>query len=334
MWQLENKTPFETGCGFTKDKNGNETWIVIVKATYTINGSSELTISEKQRKVTSEPLYRGEPGESSLIYDTDFVLEKPNTDVVVNGHAYAPNGQKKRNTSVSFKVGGVSKKLKVSGDQTWKSLLLFNLKTPKKRFEKIPITYENAFGGTDFKSRKNKFHKKNPVGSGYAVWSHRLHGQKTPNIASTGNILDKFLGSTSPGGFGPIPCNWPPRNRYGGTYGKKWEKTRKPFLPKNFDTRYHQQATNDQQAKGYLKGGEPVILKNLTPEGILKFVLPKEKISLNTIIDNENIFHDANLYTVILEPDSKEVSLVYHSSLTCQNKEHLLEKTIIKRGKA
>ncbi len=82
MWQLENKTPFETGCGFTKDKNGNETWIVIVKATYTINGSSELTISEEQRKVTSEPLYRGEPGESSLLYDTDFVLEKPSSEKI------------------------------------------------------------------------------------------------------------------------------------------------------------------------------------------------------------------------------------------------------------
>gem|GEM_PF-4352430 len=99
------------------------------------------------------------------------------------------------------------------------------------------------------------------------------------------------------------PAIGKPRASYGGTYDEKWEKTQNPFLPKDFDIKYYQHAPEDQQIKGYLKGGEQVNLKNLHPDGDLTFKLPKLRINCLTVIDKTDIEHRPNLHTVITNPD-------------------------------
>ena len=63
-----------------------------------------------------------------------------------------------------------------------------------------------------------------------------------------------------PAGFGPIARHWEPRVRWAGTYDKRWQRTRKPLLPDDFDDRFHQCAPEDQQVDGGLIGGELVEL--------------------------------------------------------------------------
>lgn len=108
-------------------------------------------------------------------------------------------------------------------------------------------------------------------------------------------------------------------------------KTRQPLLPEDFDERFFQCAPADQQAPQFLRGGEPVVILNLSSGGELKFFLPKLNFGFETrFYDGSREIHKTrNLHTIILEPDFPRVSIVWHSALPCHFKMHKLEQTTI-----
>jgi hypothetical protein len=50
----------------------------------------ELRVAEKQVPLTRADKCYSEPEKSSIRYASDIVPEKPGTDVILIGHAYAP----------------------------------------------------------------------------------------------------------------------------------------------------------------------------------------------------------------------------------------------------
>ena len=73
----------------------------------------------------------------------------------------------------------------------------------------------------------------------------------------------------SPVGFGALSRSWQPRAGYAGTYDAMWQAEQFPLLPHDFDDRYYQCAPQDQWLPR-LEAGEPVLLRNLSPEGELR----------------------------------------------------------------
>lgn len=325
MWQIENHTPFGAQSAFVREKNGAEIWLVAVKASYEINNKDKLAIREPLEPKLA-PEYMGVPGKSSLKYDSDLILLKPGTDVILHGHACAPGGTSVQKMDVGFKVGSIQKSLQVTGDRYWeKGLTGLRLSAPEP-FEKIALVYENSYGGTDESVMKYDtavFFPENPVGTGFAVKEKTLKGQKAPNIT----YIRK--GKKRPAGFGPVPVDWAPRCEYGGRYDEAWSNNRAPLLPDDFDDRYFYCAPQDQQVPGHLKGGETVEIFGMTPRGNLKFKLPALNLTFQTIIDKTGYSHTAKLHTLILEPDVPGFSMVWHTSINCHNRDHLLKKTII-----
>jgi hypothetical protein len=100
-----------------------------------------------------------------------------------------------------------------------------------------------------------------------------------------------------------------------------------PLVPLDFDDRYYQCAPVEQQVPGHLRGGEPVELYNLTPDGALRFSLPRVYLAFSTRIGRQVVGHRAKLHTVILEPDGPRVMMVWHTSLMCHGHDHELELT-------
>ena len=88
-------------------------------------------------------------------------------------------------------------------------------------------------------------------------------------------------------------------------------------------------APADQRADGYLRGGEPVELENLTPDGKLSFTLPKIYLRFRTKIDGRSEDHQGRLVTVIIEPDVPQVIMVWLSSLTVHANIDYLDETIV-----
>ncbi|MEA3546613.1 MAG: DUF2169 domain-containing protein [Thermodesulfobacteriota bacterium] len=332
MWVLENHTPFAAERSWVRDKNGAEVWLVAVRGTFSIFPDGTVEIAEKQGDVCMAPEYCGEPGKSSLLYESDLFHTKPQTDVILHGHAYAPGGKYATQVDVAIKVGNISKSLRVFGDRYWEKGFLGMKMTRPKPFGKMPIVYERAFGGWDQKSdnpKKHSWEPRNPIGTGFAVEAKHLEGQKLPNVEYPKSLISSWKQRPSPAGFGPVAGNWQPRLQLAGTYDKKWEEERLPLLPDDFDERYYQCSPPDQQVPGYLHGGELAELFNLTPHGYLKFRLPIVKLHFDTHFGSEFISHTANLHTVIIEPDHPRLIMVWHTMLPCHFKVLKLETTTV-----
>jgi hypothetical protein len=328
MWEHDNLTPFAADHSWVRARDGAEVWVVAVKATFLIRPDGTTEVAPEQEPVTLVPKFRGDPAASSLLYDSDLYHTKPTTEVLLHGHAYAPGGRPVTEVDVRMKVGPLKKTLHVTGDRVWRPGPLGSRAGAPEPFEKMPLTYERAYGGRDESDpKKPTWETRNPVGVGF----HPALGQPLPNVEDPRHLIGAWSRPT-PAGFGPIAAHWQPRVKWGGTYGDKWLKERQPLLPEDFDERFFLCAPEDQQAPAYFKGREPVELINLTPGGLLSFNLPREAFGFTTrFTTGEVVRHRANLHTVILEPDVPRVSMVWHTHLPCHPKVLKLKQTTITR---
>ena len=88
MWEIDNATPFAAAYTWVRDRNGADCWVVAVEeAHFLIQPDGSTTLSDEQSEVCLVPKYLGEPGQSSLIYDSDLIHTKPTTDITLLGHA-------------------------------------------------------------------------------------------------------------------------------------------------------------------------------------------------------------------------------------------------------
>jgi len=334
MWQLDNRTPFAAERVWTRGRDGAEIWLVAVKCTFDILPDGRTRVAPEQPPVTLVPEYLNPdaPQTSSLKYDLDLVRTKTTTDLIVHGHAYAPGGRPVTTLDVGFRVGPIQKLLKVTGDRTWQGGAI----TAPEPFTRMPMTYERAFGGVDARTRKTaspQWDVRNPAGTGYVASGTPIDGTRLPNIEYPNQLITRAKDRPAPAGFGPICSHWQPRAGFAGTYDERWERERQPLLPEDFDDRYYQCAPADQQPPAFLRGGEPVALLNLTPEGELRFELPRVYLGAETFfITRERRLHPRPcLHTVVLEPDERRVGLVWHTSLPCHPLVHKLLRTRVIR---
>jgi hypothetical protein len=318
MWVAENKTPYAADRNFTVDREGRTLWLVAVKGSYLIKPDGSAVPAPEQVPVRPELKHRGDALATSLLYESDLTFPKAGTDVLLEGHAYAPGGRDATQVDVMMQVGRIKKIARVWGDRAWTPGLLGLKLSDPLPFRKMPLTWERAYGGTDQISDNQKLHDwepRNPVGTGFGTQSEHVVGRKAPNVEDPAHLISSWKDRPRPMGFGPVARHWLPRRKHAGTYDEKWEKERLPLPPKDFDEKFNQCAPEDQQAAGFLRGGEAVELFNLSASGYLKFTLPRPALRFETRMGAERIEHEASLYTVILEPDVPRVILLWLTSL-------------------
>ena len=116
----------------------------------------------------------------------------------------------------------------------------------------MPISYDNAFGGTDDRMRDPaQVGPICPIRSAAAGTSTSIRelviGAPVSNTEEIRDPVRDPGGKYRPMAFGPIGRGWPSRIRHAGTYDQDWIDNVFPFLPADFDTRYFQCAPEDQQ---------------------------------------------------------------------------------------
>jgi len=331
MLQLKNRTPYAAERAILLDKDGGEIWVVCVKATFDIKNGRPI-LAEKQEPVCLADEYHGEPGRSSMKYENELVFNKPGTDIVLNGHAYAPGGRPLKELTVSLKLDRMQKTIRVYGDRVWSgSVIGLSISDPKP-FTKMPIVYERAFGGRDLNDQNPKNHGAedwNPVGVGFGMSKDFLKGKPLPNCEDPKDEIQSWKSRTRPAGFGLICKHWMPRRQYAGTCDQRWMEERLPLYPEDFDFRFFLGAHPDLIAVPHLRGGEQVELQHLTPEGRLAFSLPKITLGFQTLLAEKWVHHRATLGSVIIEPDQPRVMLIWQSSIRCHRRKFELEETRI-----
>jgi len=323
---LRNSTPFVAAPFFMMDRRGAETLVVIIKETWRITSSGTLTIADKQVPIQLAPQYSGEPGSSSLLDDTDLVLEKPGTDCVLLGHACAPR-ENATHVDVTFAVGAVRKQARVFGERVWsKTLGICSISRPAP-FRKIPLTWERAFGGKDTTWQNpdgHEFFSENPVGTGYLARrsTKEIDGLSLPNIENPAELIKKPHDRPAPVGFSMIPPYWPPRSRYAGTYDDTWRESMSPLPPADLDPRFYSAAAPGLISQPHLTGGERVLVEGVTPQGHLQFCLPGHtpKVKVRRSQGEEEL--RPRFDTIVVEPDDERVVLVWRAAVNVHCRIH------------
>ena len=274
---IDNRTDFALESLFLADEEGRHLFVPIVKATYRALDSKQILVAENQISAKLSGEYWGDPDFSSYKYEPETAFIKPATDVVHIGHAY-PQKPGVNFVDVGVRVGPVQKVVRVVGDRDIvKRSGNWSVIGPQV-FEKIPLVYERAFGGWDRSHQnpdKHTFEPRNPVGVGFGYPNGNTEEPvRLPNIEDPKRPWKRWGDRPPPTGFGFISPHWQPRASFAGTYDKKWDETRKPLLPTDFDRRFFNAASPGLIAPGYLRGNEPVVIVNASPGGRISFNLP------------------------------------------------------------
>ena len=191
--------------------------------------------------------------------------------------------------------------------------------------KKYRLIYERAFGGWDRSHPnpdKHTFEPRNPVGVGFGYPNGNPEEPvQLPNLEDPQRPWKHWRDRPPPAGFGFISPHWQPRASFAGTYGKKWDKTRKPLLPTDFDRRFFNSASPGLIAPGYLRGDEPVVIINASPGGRMAFNLPGVpppwcEVELR---GGKTAVLQTNLDTAIINTDDNLVFLIWRAHMVVRN---------------
>lgn len=318
MLQLANETPFPSQLGLFADPYGCQTASTVLKATLTIP-TRERTCrpAPQQLPVFPAPIYIGDPGSSSIRYPADLVPTKPGTDVVFVGHAYTPGRRHFSELEAVLQVGSLRKSLAVIGDRTWNSTFAGAVMSRPVPFVRLPIVYERAYGGTSpsqWGIASPEFDERNPVGTGYCVSRRNLDRLRLPNLEDPQDRIESWRHQPPIAGLGAIDAHWLPRRRLAGTHGTAWWARRYPILPYDFDVRFHCVGNEGLSSTSPMRGELNVALVHLAVHPVLRFRLPAIRFGMEFKLAGRVEEREANLWTIIIEPDQMRVVMVWGAS--------------------
>lgn len=330
-----NTTGMQAGIAVATDKEGRQHAVVVVKATLVPHPSSgDWRLADKQEPLVYVDVPFGEPGKSSVKYECDFARFKPRADVIAIGHAYAPRGVPVGQLDVTLEVDAVmQKRICVFGDRKWEQGLMGFRPSEPTPFEKMPLVYEKAFGGSDHthdEVRRQGSELRNIVGVGYHKNSDpkAIEGSPLPNLEHASERIKKWSDAPAPVSLGIVGRGWQPRIGFAGTYDERWQKERLPFLPEDFDERYFNSVAEDQQVER-LQGGETVRCTNMTPSGSFSFVVPRVRLPIVFEFRDRRHSVQPTLDTLIVEPDVPRVMLVWRASTVLGRKMNALRGVLV-----
>lgn len=231
---------------------GGYAFTVVCCATYTLRpGECALAPAPAQESPAEDERHHDDDASRSVRRARDLVPVKPSVDVMVTGHAYAPERRPARSLIARVSVAELDKSIEVFAER---SLGHDGVVREGQPFTQMPLVYERAAGGPG---------TNNPVGirrdARFADGSLIL-----PNLQKPGASPHAAF---EPVGLGPIAPGWPERRDRLGAAGAGWSLKdigQRP-LPEGMDLGFFNAAPRDQQLRSL--GERPrLVLENLHPE--------------------------------------------------------------------
>lgn len=319
MANLENLSRFPTVCLHGRTREAAEVLIVCTAVRFCLpppnrSATDALSLCEEQRPAIVEDVYYGEPGTSSLRHESQTAYRREATDIYLLGHAWTPGARPAQRAEVHLRVGPCQKSLYVVGDRRWHGWTGLRPSEPAS-FSSMPLRYERAFGGAVPcpEGREPIYEPRNPVGCGLYEKAARARDQPLPNIEDPGCLIADWSDRPVPAGVGPIARNWEPRIGFAGTYDDTWRERRAPLWPEDLDLRFFQAAASGLTATPHLRGGEPVVLSGVSPDGPISFALPEVRLRLKSVFREQVERRHMLLDAVEIEPDEGVLTLIFRA---------------------
>jgi hypothetical protein len=242
--------PFTSGEVVWQAQGGAWTLSICVKATFSLVHEGEAKIADVQDPI--EP--------------ADLVPFKPKVDVILVGHAHAPEGRAVEALVARFSVGDYAKSVGVVGDRRWREGPDGLEPSPPEPFVAMPLVFERASGG-----------RENPVGVDLTKPS--VVGEiALPNLEAA----DDAAGSGRVVGVGAVDPSWPARRALLDEPSVAWLERRDGPMPDNFEFRFFNVAPIDQQL-ALVRHGAVIGIENLNataPEIVSRLPLVRPKAFL------------------------------------------------------
>jgi hypothetical protein len=304
---LANATPFAVLAAPLAAPDGRDVVLAVVKATFRRDGRGRLVLADEQTPVRAgDVAHFPDADDSSILYPADLCVEKRGTDVVIVGEAVSPRPAEAVDVAAQIRDRKVC--LRVHGERVYYQGALGVAVGPAAPFERKPIVWERAYGGTS--PDKSAVERRNPVGRGFGRSSSELVETPAPQIEDPAHPITTASDRPEPVGFGAIGPHWSPRAEYAGTFDEAWKRTRMPRMPLDFDVRHNNVAPAALQFDPPLGAGDPIALLGMTLDGLWKIELPAMPVSLH------GRYHDGRVVTVrpvvdtvLVEPLEDEVQL-------------------------
>jgi len=320
---------------------------VLLKRTYDIVPNGVCSRAAMDRALMPGDVPWGDPMNSSVRYESDFIPFKLATDVVCNGKAYAPRGVPTTSCMVSLQVGERRKQILVLGDRVARfvpgGVPRFTEPTP---FLDMELRYERAYGGIDVYSDKIATYPypRNPMGCGFAVAnSERVVDQLalpnledpraplTPEQLCLGDYL-RWEQQPFPAGLGWFPKTWLPRAQLAGIMPadrateQELRQAYAKLVPADQRDAYVKHGLPDMDFRffngaspglvfPYLRGGERIVTENLSPAGMVSFQLPDDMPQLGLDIGSGVQEPQVVLHTVMIRMEERQVDLVWRGAV-------------------
>ncbi|MEO8152579.1 MAG: DUF2169 domain-containing protein [Rhizobacter sp.] len=335
--ELINATRMTVGCNMALEPSGRELLVVVIKGTFVLPKPGEpVRLHEEQLPLVMADTFTGEPGFSAPIHEIDFAPHKPACDVLLVGHARAPEGHQVTRLRAGLRVGPMEKAFDVVGDRRWQAGLTSITASAPQAFAEKLVSYDTAFGGADRNSADENEHDaylSNPVGRG---WHKHLKnawvdGQPLPNTEEVGKSVAFPSDKYKPMALSPLSRGWPQRARYAGTYDQQWLDDIFPFLPKDFDERYYQAAPEDQQVP-LPTGPMEVVLSGFTVDGRRQFMLPHFEAPVHVFPKRgEREDCTATLDTIAFDPDAERFTMSWRVARPLKKNMHEIAQVLVGR---
>jgi hypothetical protein len=305
-----NATPFAAIDAPILDRNGREVVLVIVKATFKVVDVETVALADEQSpvrlvEVLTNPKASPDDPRVSARYPSDLCLEKRGADVVVVGDAVAKKPVTSVDVGIQLRQRTVP--MRVHGMREYFRHIFEIAISAAVPFERMPITWERAYGGAS--EDWTVVETRNPAGVGVAKSDGALVGKLAPQVEHPSYPHKNSRDRHPPVGCGPILPHWSPRREQAGTFDGAWKASRMPLLPLDFDVRHNNVAHPSLVVEEGLRARDPVSVLGMTHD-LFAFELPKLPVVLRARYDDRTDEARPAVDTLILEPTKKQLEMV------------------------
>jgi hypothetical protein len=322
-----NETPHAALPAPLLEREGRDVVVTHVKATFTVAPDGALRRADVPSAVRVNDVMRApDDPRSSVLFPSDIGLEKVGADVVVVGEAVSTRKVLAMDVAVAVKKRIVP--LRVHGPRVYYEGVLGVAIGQAAPFERVPIAYENAYGGMSDDLSVVEF--ANPSGVGVARSASDLVGRRAPQIEHPERPHTSAADRHAPVGYGAILSHWSPRKEHAGTFDERWRALRMPLLPEDYDARHGNVAHPSLRFEEGLVAGDPVRVLGMSLEPFT-FVLPIFAVAVRARYDGgEREVSRPAIDTVIVVPGERWVEVLCRAAFATGRGRRILREIVVR----
>jgi len=305
--ELRNQTPYAAAffnCVVSPDELLGA---VVARATFCLERDTLVFDEKNPFPVGNEPLKLPE-GE----LDREVPFLRNGVDLMILGHAYAPDGKPVESLTMSIKVGQkFLRKILVIGDRVWEGDRDHLKPSRIQPFLKMPLSYQRAYGGRCLGEAGLMAFPGNSEGRGFYLTPEQALGKPLPNLEDPDHPIRSWKDQPNPVGTAPYPASGSLRlvNSIELTKDPLKEEVRSPsdIRIKRIKPEFFNNAHPSMIIYEPLHPGDIIEISNLTPEGPFRFFLPDLSMHAHVQLENRHFLFPAHLESIVILGDERRV---------------------------